>query len=120
MSNTKILVIDDEEGMGRIFERLLGERGQVLSTTSGQKALEMVDEHSFELIVCDLNMPELSGIEFFEALEAKGGPTDKVIFITGGAFTPEDQNFVDELEDRVLYKPFGIDELDEIVDRVLG
>ncbi len=116
----KILVVDDEAGMGRIFERLLGERGEVTSTTTGVEALDLVEEQTFDLILCDLNMPVMSGVEFYQGLEAKGYETGRVIFVTGGAFTAEDQAFVDGVDNPVLYKPFGIDDLHTLVDDVLA
>ena len=115
----KILVIDDEAGMGRIFERLLRERGEVTATTDGAEALELLEKETFDLILCDLNMPAMSGIEFYQGLEQLGGDTARLVFVTGGAFTAEDQEFIDTVENRVLSKPFGIKELFSLVDEVL-
>ena len=115
----KILVVDDEVGMGRIFERLLSGRAEVTATTTGEEALQLVDEERFDVILCDLNMPTMSGVEFYRALEDRGINTDRVAFITGGAFTEEDQGFVEDLTHPVLYKPFGIKELHALIDDML-
>lgn len=116
----KILVIDDDAGMGSIFKRLLRRRAEVVSCTRAQAALDLLEEQEFSAILCDLNMPSMSGVEFYRAMENQGLDTDRLAFVTGGALAGEDQVFIEATDNPVLYKPFGIKELYSVVDQMLA
>ena len=71
-STMKVLVLDDEPFMGRLLARMLGDMGfrQVVTCDSGHRALELLDGPNADvnLILCDLNMPEMDGVEFMRNL----------------------------------------------------
>jgi len=74
----------------------------------------------FDVIVCDLMMPNVTGVEFFEQL-ARDDPdhADRVIFLTGGAFTGSTRAFLDHVKNLRLDKPFDAAQLRALVnDRV--
>jgi len=86
----KILVIDDEEILTKTFARLLEKAGyEVFICKTGTDAIEMVKEESFDLIICDIRMPGMSGVETIwkiaEAFENSGQVRPPYIFITGYA-----------------------------------
>lgn len=115
-----LLVIDDESRMGRLFERLLGERFEVSAATSADLALEIVAHRDFDVIFCDLNMPRASGIECYRRLaKTRPGQQQRVVFFTGGFVDGQDQAFIDDLDNPLLFKPFDIDELEEALESAM-
>src|SRR5204862_2309227 len=86
---------------------------------SGREALERLSrENDFDLILCDLMMPEVSGIEVFETMVARD-PTyaRRIVFISGGAFTPHARAFLERTGRIVVPKPFDLDALMALVRR---
>ena len=71
-SNLRILVLDDEPSMLKLLAHMLGQQGytQVTTCDSGQRALDLIDgrDTAADLVLCDLNMPEMDGIEFVRKL----------------------------------------------------
>jgi CheY-like chemotaxis protein len=111
----RILIIDDEPLVGRMVERALGREHQVSAVTSGREALSRIEGGArFDLILCDLMMPEMTGMEVFERLAAVAPDQAKAtVFLTGGAFTRRAREF---LEDRpCLEKPFDLSALEALV-----
>ncbi|MEE9422674.1 MAG: sigma-54 dependent transcriptional regulator [Gammaproteobacteria bacterium] len=82
MINQKILVVDDEPNMRRILELILKELGHsVLIAEDGVKALAILEQTSVDLIVTDLKMPNMDGLQLLQALQQRG-ETAPVILIT--------------------------------------
>src|SRR4051812_42058495 len=87
MNNITALIVDDSSVMRKIVERSLRQAGielkQVLEASNGAEALAAVKENSIDLILCDINMPVMDGLEFIKQLarvdKAKGVP---VVMIT--------------------------------------
>jgi CheY-like chemotaxis protein len=74
----------------------------------------------YDVLLCDLMMPEMSGIDLFEAIEALDhAQARRVIFLTGGAFTPRAQEFMARVPNTRLEKPFDIDELMHLIRKVV-
>ncbi len=80
---------------------------------SGVEALDKLEQGlSFDVILCDLMMPIMSGIDLHRRLEQEGsGYVKRMIFMTGGVFTSTEQKFLRGLERPWLAKPIDIDEL---------
>ena len=83
-----ILIIDDEELIIRSLRKLLEKEGySVFIAKNGQDAVIMAEEESFDLIVADIRMPGMNGVEtvqsIYEDLEKKKSKNIPVIFITG-------------------------------------
>lgn len=71
-SQKRLLIIDDEENMRHMLSSMLKKSGYRVSTASnGSQALDMVDQTLYDFILCDLKMPGMSGMEFFEAARDK-------------------------------------------------
>jgi two-component system NtrC family sensor kinase len=67
-------------------------------------------------VLCDVVMPDLSGPEFYATLAARWPDlVPRLVFMTGGAFTPETSDFLEHLTTRVLSKPFKIEILKRLV-----
>ena len=111
----RILVIDDDVTVLRSIERTLKQAHHVRLFASALDALDaLAKDPTVDLILCDLMMPVMSGIEFYEALSRRGsGLERKVVFLTGGAFTAEAEAFLAKRPR--LEKPFNIKTLREMV-----
>jgi CheY-like chemotaxis protein len=116
----RVLVVDDEPAIVRMLARALGTTHDVEAVTSPDVAIERVlaGEH-FDLILCDLMMPERSGIEVHAAIERFSPErAARMIFLTGGALTPKAEAFLSRR--MVVRKPFSIDELLRRIDGALA
>jgi CheY-like chemotaxis protein len=119
----KVLVIDDEEAVGTVCRRILQLENDVTVLTRGDDALVLLLQGArFDIILCDMMMPEMSGPEFYEALRA-GRPEiiDRVVFMSGGAFTARSRDFLDRVPNSRIEKPFDPQVLSSLVrDRAAG
>jgi two-component system NtrC family sensor kinase len=108
----RILVIDDEVILARSLARML-DRHEVDVVNSGREALERFAERSYDVAICDVMMPDITGIQLFQRLRDANNPiTDHFLFITGGVSSAESQRFLDELgTKRWLPKPIPMPEL---------
>jgi PAS domain S-box-containing protein len=106
---SRILMIDDEPAVGRSIRLLLAPDHEVINVTRALDGLARLDsgEH-FDLILCDVMMPEMSGIELYEQLESRY-PTylQRIVFMTGGAFTSQARDALEQLGAPRLEKPFS-------------
>jgi CheY-like chemotaxis protein len=111
----RVLVIDDEPLVGRIFERAL--RGHdVTLAPNGREGLELVVAGGFDVIFCDVMMADLAGTEvYLAAAERAPGEARKFVFVTGGACTPETQAVIARVDVPRLRKPFSMDELRDLL-----
>ena len=104
----RILVIEDEETIRKSLVRMLGRDHDVATTASGKEAQELIARDSaFDLVICDLMMAQMSGIEFHAWL-AVHHPllAIQLIFITGGAFTPNAREYLASVGNLIVQKPF--------------
>jgi len=114
----RVLVVDDEPMIGIGIKRML--RGhQVTSVQSGAEALVHLRRgDEFDVILCDLMMPGMTGMELYERLPVEAAR--RVVFMTGGAFTPNAAAFVGRVANETLEKPFEPEALNRLVGRRLG
>ena len=121
----KILVIDDEDLIIRSLAKLLEKTGyEAFIAKTGLDAMVMVEEESFDLIISDIRMPGINGIEaikgIYNILEKKGEANPPVLFITGYA-DKECQQAAKALDPiDYIYKPFDIMELVNRIKIALG
>ncbi|MBU4305026.1 MAG: response regulator [Candidatus Omnitrophica bacterium] len=119
-----ILIIDDEVLVVKTLRKLLSSEGYAVTVAqSGQEALEKVKCGEFNLIVCDMRMPQMDGVdtikEIREYLKKQGKPPVPEIFITGYA---DEQKYKSAVELKVadyIYKPFEREEFLEVVKKNL-
>lgn len=117
----KVLFIDDERILLDALIRALDSHYLVETVTSAKAALALFERgHEYDLIVCDLMMPGMTGMDLFEQMRAKYPEHGaRTVFMTGGAFTPGAQKFLSSVRRRVLEKPFSNKELVEFVAQSL-
>jgi two-component system, NtrC family, sensor kinase len=109
----RVLVVDDEPLMARGLARILGREHDVSTLTSAREALKcLMETDSFDAVLCDLMMPEMTGVDLHRELErSKPEIARRVLFFTGGAFTPATHAFVKRMADRCLEKPLDVTEV---------
>ncbi len=118
-----VLVIDDEELVGRSIRRALRSH-DVQVVTTGRDAIRLLtgqESADFDIVFCDLMMPELSGMDVFEAVE-RANPTvaERFVFMTGGAFTPRARHFLEATRNECLEKPFDLRAVRDLAQRAVG
>lgn len=104
----QILIVDDDLPVARSLARILRQHRCEIAE-GGVSALERLQQSDYDLIFCDVTMPDVSGIDVYEALQKEGqGREAKVVFVTGGAFGDRARNLLRSLPGRVLDKPFDV------------
>jgi PAS domain S-box-containing protein len=117
----RVLVVDDEALVGRAVNRILAHH-EVVARTSAKAVLdEVAAADGFDLLLCDLMMPEMTGMELHARLrEVAPALAERTVFLTGGAFTPAAREFLASVPNPRIEKPFEPDALRALVDRVLA
>ncbi len=110
---TRILVIDDDAAVAKMIAHILRTAHDVVIEGSPRAALARLDtDRLFDLILCDITMPELSGIQVYEAIAALDrGLAARVAFMTGGGLSSEEDGFLSDAGVPRLAKPFRPAEL---------
>jgi signal transduction histidine kinase/CheY-like chemotaxis protein len=120
IARRRILVVDDEPLVGTAIRRSLAVQHDVTVLTSAREAHELIARgERFDAIVCDLMMPEMTGMEFHDGLAAAApDQAARIVFMTGGAFTANAREFLARVRNPRLEKPFEPAELCGIVRTV--
>jgi CheY-like chemotaxis protein len=117
----RVLVVDDEPMIGSLVRRMLSAEHDVVVTLAAAEALRLIRAgETFDAILCDLMMPQMTGMEFLTELR-RFAPhlADRLILLTGGAFTPAARAFLDSVPNPRVEKPFDLQHLRALVnDRV--
>lgn len=112
----RILIVDDEESFRTILAKRLGKRGlPVVTAGSGREALETIKHRSFDVILLDVKMPEMNGIEALAEIK-KIDPLLEVIILTGHASVDAAVEIMKLGGYEYLLKPCPLDELLDKID----
>ncbi len=111
----KLLVVDDEIDVQEFAKRFFEKRDiEVITTGNGVEALAIIEQDKPDIILLDVHMEEISGVEVLRQLREKGNQT-KVIMVTG----VEDEDTINEAKSlgvvNYIHKPLVLDELEKIV-----
>ncbi len=122
MNRYRVLVVDDEPGVRRILERSLrGHHYDVVSVADPDSAYQMLGETSFDVVLLDLRLPQISGDAFFLAIIRQWPRLlGRVILMSGDPPPPQPDWPIELAGCPVLHKPFNLDALVTIVSRVLA
>ena len=113
-----VLIIDDEPVLAAAMARHLGTRFDVQLAHDGPEALRALEFTDFDLVLCDVRLPGVSGMELFEtAILTRPGLAGCFVFVTGDPLDEALREFVARHRIRVLEKPFDASDLDRIVER---
>ncbi len=116
----RILVVDDEADVRKSVRRVLRPH-EVTLAAGGEEAWKHIASRDFDVILCDILMPDLTGIELFErAVAERPELADRFVFMSGGSFTADTRLFLERRAPHRLEKPFDTSELREAVTIVLS
>ncbi|GAB5541477.1 MAG: hypothetical protein SangKO_012370 [Sandaracinaceae bacterium] len=113
----RILIVDDEVKLAQTLALALGDGFDVVVAGSGREALDVLaDDRDWDLVLCDLMMPDVSGMDVYDAIvEQMPQLLPKLVFMTGGAFTSRARQFLKRYRPRRLQKPFALDEVERLL-----
>ncbi len=108
----RVLVIDDHAAMGTSLQLMLRGEHEVDAVTSAAAALERMEAVLYDVILCDVVMPGVTGMDLYRrVLEFNPRLAERFVFMTGGATSAAVQRFLDSSRRRVLEKPFASETL---------
>ena len=116
----RILVVDDEENTRIGLSKLLSQEGfEVESAANGNDALDLLDQHKINLVISDINMPDMNGLAFLRELSHKF-PSTSVIMITayGGVESYLEAMNLGAYE--YLHKPVRLEELRSVIKKIFN
>jgi CheY-like chemotaxis protein len=114
----RVLIVDDEPMIGHLVRRALGTEHDVTALTSAVEALDRIRSgERYDVILSDLMMPRMTGMDFYSALgDVAPDLVERIIFLTGGSFTPRARTFLEEAPNVRLEKPFDVPALRAVVN----
>jgi DNA-binding NtrC family response regulator len=120
----RVLIVDDEQALAKALARQLSGRYDVDTVSTASDALAELSVHAYDVVVCDLRMPDQSGPAIYEAIVARSPrQAARFIFTTGGSYGDVD----DEIHARaertgrpILEKPFDGASFESLVAEVAG
>jgi PAS domain S-box-containing protein len=106
----RILVVDDEPQVSSAIKSVLGLDHDVEVAGDGASALAAIAKTDFDVILCDVMMPHMTGREVHDRVHAQWpGLERRIVFITGGAFVPSLSKFLESVPNLKLRKPFTVE-----------
>jgi CheY-like chemotaxis protein len=117
----RVLIVDDERLVIDVVRRMLTRDHDVFSLEDARQALHRIESgERYDVILCDLMMPHMSGMDFHSAL-ARSSPdqAERIIFFTGGAFTPRAKEFLERVPNHRMDKPIDGQELRALINGLI-
>lgn len=114
----RILVIDDDLAVLHMVQRALSQEHDLVAVSVAAEALaKLTAGERFDLIICDLMMPHMTGMELHKSLLVLDREqAERVVFMTGGAFSQEARTFLGQVGNTVVEKPFEIARLRAVIN----
>jgi two-component system cell cycle sensor histidine kinase/response regulator CckA len=119
-SRRRVLVVDDETSIVRLLSEALGTIANVVGETNPRRALDLIlAEPGFDVIVCDVMMPGMTGIDLHERVtHERPHLASRFVFICGGTYTSRARDHLERVPNPRLTKPFRIAQLVQAIDGV--
>jgi DNA-binding response OmpR family regulator len=116
----KILVIDDEKSIRILLENFLSKDYEVIAKSDGSEGLDWLEGHIPDLIICDIQMPNMDGYQFVERVRERGYTKHTPILMLSGAESSKERIKCYKLGAQdFLVKPFNPEELNELIKKNL-
>ncbi|MEX1253275.1 MAG: ATP-binding protein [Dehalococcoidia bacterium] len=117
-----ILVVDDEQSIQRLLGSILQMDGHVVDTArNGREALDFIAQRRYDVIITDIKMPDMNGRDLYQALlDLDQDLARRTIFITGDTVSPETRDFLQQVSNPCLAKPFRVREVRETISSILA
>lgn len=118
----RVMVVDDEEVIHRLTADILGSNYEIVGIKQGEEALNLLLTEHFDAILIDINLAgKMSGRELFEQLKTRHPEVEKrVLFLSGAFLSDDDNDFIKNAGRRIIFKPFSIKVLREVVQEIAG
>ena len=117
----RILVVDDEQLVAEAIERVLADDHEVVAVDSGRAALQRLARERFDVVVCDLLMPEMSGSDFWAELRRRDPVlAARTVVVTGAGLIEDARSAMGAFEGPIVEKPFTAADLREAVGQALS
>ncbi len=117
MAKNKLLIVDDEVNQGLLYEQELEDEGyDVDVANSGKEALALIGENSYDLVILDIGMPEMDGLE---TLSRMLSIDNKMPVILNTAYPSYKDNFMSWAADAYVVKSMDLKELKEKIKEIL-
>ncbi|MFI5326273.1 MAG: response regulator [Candidatus Rokuibacteriota bacterium] len=122
MGRARILVIDDERAVRDLISDALAIEGHdVMTAENGKEGLDLIGQYRFDLVFCDLRMPEMDGQAFYEEVQRNHPQVLKrIVFVTAQANSSDYGPFLRETGIPVIEKPFTLSQLRQAVGKMVG
>jgi signal transduction histidine kinase/ActR/RegA family two-component response regulator len=115
-TNVSILIVDDDHLLRRSLRRSLEKYFDVHIAPNALQAFALLESRDFDVILCDLLMPEVTGMEFFDRVRARWPErARRFVFLTGGTNTPEAREFLVGVDNPRAFKPVHPDDLVRLI-----
>lgn len=114
-----LLLIDDEPLLVKGLQRILETFHDVMIAGGGKEALDIITKNNlhFDVIVCDLNMPEINGADIYRFIaEHYPGREKDIIFVSGGVYTQNLMDFMAKIDNKHLEKPFPSSQILKLIN----
>lgn len=120
LESSKVLLVDDQPEVRRVVRRSLARAGYiVVEAWNGRVAIDLAREASFDLVISDVRMPDMSGFELLSALQQHD--PDLPVVLTSGSLDPQSSREARELGAfAFLNKPFAFETMREIAGRAIA
>ncbi|MCA9645556.1 MAG: response regulator [Polyangiaceae bacterium] len=112
----RVMIIDDDPMILRSLKRVLNGHDLTLMSGGSEALAHLAEDQSFDIILCDLMMPGVTGMDVYKQLsQVAPDLARRIVFLSGGAVTPQAQRLLQEAPNRRYEKPLSPAELDEIL-----
>lgn len=118
----RALILDDQLQVAEFLAEMLKMVGyEAIAESNPQRALQLLEDDEFDIVISDFKMPEMSGIEFFHAATSMR-PTigSRFVFLTGDLFNIETESILKSTGVPLLGKPFRLDTVEQVVGEVIA
>jgi two-component system OmpR family response regulator len=117
----RILVVDDEPDVTDLVAAILRPAGfEVETVHGGRAALEQLAAEPYDLVICDLVMPEVDGLAVYREIQKRGESRPLMLFLSGYHDAGGYETFLREARVPTAPKPFDVNDLRRTVKRLLG
>jgi two-component system NtrC family sensor kinase len=120
--SAQVLFIDDEPALCSLVAEYLTRQGHdVTVEQTGEEGLQRALDEHFDVIICDMRLPGISGEDVCMALlEQKPEAVDRMVVATGDILSPQTQDFFDRTGLPHIHKPFKLDQLESEIARIMS
>lgn len=118
--NRRILLVDDDSAIVQVVRHALGRMNELQVARQGAEALQLIaEQQDFDLVLCDLKMPGMDGLEFYRQVCATAPElAERLIFISGDTNSPDTRDLLSRTERPLLNKPFTLAEFYQAIDQM--